>query len=115
MQLLFSKYWMLIAAIWYSVNGLLHDAFVIMRHKGGYDRELLLLLMDGHVLLLSGALLFAAYVMYAKEITYAATISIIVSAGMIVYCCMIFPFLKSFGTLLISFMLLFAGIKMLCA
>ena len=105
-------HWALIASLWYFVNGILHDAFVLIRHnKGKYDRELLRLLMDGHVLMLSGAVVFVCYLMLLNKIQYGAVISIIVAAFMLLYCSMIFPFLKSFGTMVISIILLAASIK----
>lgn len=105
MKSIFSIYWLLIASIWYFVNGVLHDIFVIIRHKTGYDRELLRLLMDGHVLMLSGGVLFTCYLMVQDKIQYGFIIGAIVSVFMIGYCLMIFPFLKSFATLFISIML----------
>lgn len=105
MKTMLSNHWLLAAAIWYAANGLLHDLFVIRAHKGGYDRELLRLLMDGHVLLLSGALAFISWHMSRSNPQYAGITGFAVAAGMVVYCAMIFPFLKSFVTLLISLIL----------
>jgi hypothetical protein len=105
MKTLLSINWMLGAGIWYAVNGLLHDIFVVKAHKGGYDRELLRLLMDGHVLILSGALLLVCWQLAKVQPAFAATLGLIIAAGMVVYCAMIFPFLKSFATLLISLFL----------
>jgi hypothetical protein len=110
MNWLFSIHWMLVAAIWYFGSGVLHDIFVLMKHKGGYDRELLRLLMDGHVLILSGLLVFVCY-MTMNKMPYGALINIIIAAGMLVYCAMIFPFLKSFGTIIISVILIIVSIK----
>ena len=102
MKIFVSSYWILGTALWYFINGILHDIFVIKKHQGGYDRELLRLLMDGHVLILSGAVMFVCYVMFQQKIMYGAMVAIIVLAFMLTYCAMIFPFLKSFGTILIS-------------
>ena len=111
MNLLLSIHWVLISALWYFVNGVLHDIFVIINHKGKYDRELLRLLMDGHVLLLSGLMAFASYLMMLNEIEYAALIGIITGVGMLIYCAMIYPFLKSIGTIIISIILIIVSIK----
>ena len=102
MNSLFSIYWILAAACWHIINGILHDFFVLKNHKGGYDRELLRLLMDGHVLLLSGLLFLISWMMLKQGIVWGAVTGFVVAAGMIVYCAMIFPFLKSIFTLLIS-------------
>jgi hypothetical protein len=111
MNWLLSIHWALIASVWYFGNGILHDAFVLIKHKGKYDRELLRLLMDGHVLMLSGAVVFVCYLMLLNKIQCGGLISIIVAGFMILYCLMIFPFLKSFGTIGISIMLMAAAIK----
>jgi len=108
---LLSIHWTLVASLWYFGNGVLHDVFVLINHKGKYDRNLLRLLMDGHVLMLSGAVVFVCYLMMLNKIQCGGLIGIIVSGFMIVYCLMIFPFLKSFVTMGISLLLIIVSIK----
>ena len=112
MDYILSIYWILIVAGWNFIMGLLHDIFVIKNHKGPYDRELLRLLMDGHVLMLSGVLLFVCYFMLRNNVQYGAWIALITGISMIIYCCMIWPFLKSIVTLLINVMVVIVVIKM---
>jgi hypothetical protein len=111
MSWLFSVHWVLVSAVWYFGNGILHDIFVLINHKGKYDRDLLRLLMDGHVLMLSGAVVFVCYLMMLNKIQCGGVISIIIAVGMLLYCAMIFPFLKSFGTMTISVILIIVSIK----
>jgi hypothetical protein len=111
MKIFLSVYWVLIAAIWYFGNGVLHDIFVLKNHAARYDRALLRLLMDGHVLILSGIIVFVCFFMMLNKIRGGALICIIVATGMLIYCAMIFPFLKSFGTIIISIMLLIASVN----
>jgi hypothetical protein len=101
----------MVASLQYAGNGILHDAFILTKHKGPYNRELLRLLMDGHVLILSGAVLFVCWLMMLNKIQCGAVISIIVAGFMLLYCGMIFPFLKSIGTIIISIILIIAAIK----
>ena len=108
---MFSIHWVLVASLWYFGNGILHDVFVLIKHKGKYDRELLRLLMDGHVLMLSGTVVFMCWLMMLSKIQCGGVISIIVAAFMLLYCIMIFPFLKSFGTMAISIILIIVSIK----
>jgi len=115
MAAIFSKYWFLIAAIWYAVNGVLHDFFVIKNHKGGYDRDLLRLLMDGHILIFSGLLMGAGYMMVKNNVQYGALTGLITAVSMLVYCFMIFPFLKSIGTMAVTGIVLIVSIKLLIA
>lgn len=111
MNWLLSIHWALIASLWYFGNGILHDAFVLIRHKEKYDRELLRLLMDGHVLMLSGVVVFVCYLMLLNKIQCGALISILIAAFMLLYCIMIFPFLKSIGTMAISLILIAVSVK----
>jgi hypothetical protein len=113
MNSLFTIHWFLVAALWYTINGILHDIFVIKGHKGAYDRELLRLLMDGHVLALSGIILFVCWYMVKANIVYGAVLGLIIAIAMVVYCAMIFPFLKSVVTLFISVMLAAVSIHLL--
>lgn len=113
MNIILSIHWILIAAGWYIIMGVLHDIFVVKNHKGPYDRELLRLLMDGHVLVLSGILLGVCYMMMLNNTPYAPIIAIIVGIGMLVYCIMIFPFLKSFVTMFISLMVVLVAFRLI--
>ena len=111
MNTLLSIHWALIASLWYFGSGVMHDIFVLINHKGGYDRELLRLLMDGHVLMLSGAVVFVCYLMMLNKIQCGGLISIIIAVFILIYCAMIFPFLKSFGTMAISIFLIIVSIR----
>ena len=111
MNWIFSIHWVLVASVWYFGNGILHDAFVLHKHKGIYDRELLRLLTDGHVMMLSGAVVFVCWIMMLNKIPYGGFLSIITAFFMLLYCAMIFPFLKSIGTIIISILLIIVSIK----
>lgn len=113
MKILFSVHGVLITALWFFGNGMLHDIFVLKQHQGPYNRELLRLLMDGHVLMLSGAVLFVCYLMMLNRIQCGATISIVIAAFMLLYTLLIFPFLKSFVTMGLSLWLILVSIKAL--
>jgi hypothetical protein len=111
MKIILSIHWALIASLWYFGNGILHSTTILIQHKGKYDRELLRLLMDGHVLMLSGAVIFVCWLMMLSKIQCGALISIIVAGFMILYCLMIFPFLKSYVTMAISIFLIISATK----
>jgi hypothetical protein len=95
---------------WFILNGVLHDAFVIANHKGGYDRNLLRLLMDGHILIVSGVLFLLIMPMLKEGNVFALRLALLGSISMLVYCIMIFPFLKSIVTILLSTLMLFVTI-----
>ena len=111
MKWLFSVHWVLVASVWYFGNGILHDIFVIHKHNDSYDKDLFRLLMDGHILMVSGAVVFVCYLMMLNKIQCGGLISIIIAIGMLVYCAMIFPFLTSFGTMAISIILIIVSVK----
>jgi hypothetical protein len=67
--------------------------------------------MDGHVLMLSGVVVFMCWLMMLDKIQYGSIISIIIASFMLLYCIMIFPFLKSFGTMAISIILIVVSVK----
>jgi hypothetical protein len=113
MNAILSNYWILFSAIWMFVNGVLHDIFVLIRHKGPYDRDLLRLLMDGHVLILCGILFLLSFFMMQSKLSYGGWLTLITSVSMLVYCALIFPFLKSFVTAGISLAALIVSIKYL--
>src|SRR3954463_15497423 len=92
---------------WNLVNGILHDVFILAQ-KRKYDRDLLRLLMDGHILITCGVIqLVTCKVLYAEAVNpFMLYMSIISSASILVYCFMILPFLKSFVTMLLNLLLL---------
>ena len=89
------------------INGLLHDIFVLISEKGKvYNRELLRLLMDGHVLISTGAVLLFCCKGIAQNQPWAYYVAFTGCISMLVYCAMIFPFLKSIVTIVLSAALL---------
>lgn len=111
MNTILSIHWILITSLWYFINGILHTISVLKNHKGNYNRDLLRLLMVGHLLIFSGLILFICYLMALNKIQYGATIAIITTVSMIVFCMMIFPFLKSFGTIIISLIVIIVCLR----
>jgi hypothetical protein len=92
----------LAAGIWTALNGLLHTIFVLAgEHSKQYDRDLLRLLTDGLLLTVSGLVLILCFWGLKQGSSSVLFIAITVCSGIVIYCCMIWPFLKSVGTLLI--------------
>jgi len=95
-------YFILALSAFTIVNAILHDVFVLRQHKGPYDRNLLRLLMDGHILFTAGVVYVVAYFLVKQNITAGLYLCVVASVSLIVYCLMIFPFLRSFTTLLLN-------------
>jgi len=92
-----------IAGAWNLLNGILHDVFVLRSEHGKqYDRNLLRLLMDGHILITSGIILMIVTKGIRLQQQFAYYTAGAALLGIVIYCLMIFPFLKSFVTLVIN-------------
>ncbi len=95
---------------WSLINGVLHDIFVLLGDHGKqYDRNLLRLLMDGHVLITCGAILLLCFPGLKTLQPMAVGIGIACCLSLLVYCFMIWPFLKSVVTTTFSL----AGVALL--
>ena len=95
-----------IAGVWATVNGVLHDIFVIKEHKGPYSRDLLRLLMDGHILITCGIIHLLSYSLVKNNNSAGLYLSLAASVSLLVYCALIFPFLKSLVTISINLVVL---------
>ena len=92
---------------WAAANGILHDIFVLISEHGKkYDRDLLRLLMDGHILITCGAMQMISYQGLKTNETWAYYVSGTACISLLIYCGMIFPFLKSIVTILLNAALL---------
>src|SRR5437868_12253804 len=97
----------IVVGSWLVINGILHDVFVLLSEHGKiYDRNLLRLLMDGHLLITCGVILLFCYPGIQQNHGSAYYISIVVCVSILIYCAMIFRFLKSILTILLSIGLL---------
>ena len=92
---------------WMTVNGVLHDIAVLRSEHGKqYDRNLLRLLMDGHILITCGVMQMISFSGLQSKEHWAFYVAGTASISLLVYCAMIYPFLKSFGTMALNLILL---------
>jgi len=77
-----------------------------MQHKEPYDRNLLRLLMDGHILISSSIAYIIAYFLLRQNNPIGLYLCIATALSLLVYCGMIFPFLKSYGIIAITVVVL---------
>jgi hypothetical protein len=92
-----------ICGAWAVINGILHDVFVLRSEQGKtYNRDLLRLLMDGHILITCGLIQLLGAKEIEKANGWAYFIATTASISLLVYCAMIWPFLKSVGTIIIN-------------
>ncbi|MCX6350856.1 MAG: hypothetical protein NTX03_03230 [Bacteroidetes bacterium] len=88
---------------WALVNGILHDVFILLSEHGKkYDRNLLRLLMDGHILITCGVVQILCYYLLKTNNPIGNYIALAASISLLIYCAMIFPFLKSALTILLN-------------
>lgn len=91
---------------WMVLNGILHDVFVLRSEHGKkFDRDLLRLLMDGHILITCGIMQMISYTGLKSNEHWAYYIAGAASVSLLIYCAMIFRFLKSIGTILLNLIL----------
>jgi uncharacterized membrane protein (DUF2068 family) len=94
---------------WMTLNGILHDIFILASEHGKkYDRDLLRLLMDGHILITCGALQMLSAIGLRNNESWGYYVAGICCISLFVYCLMIFPFLKSFFTMALNLFLIIA-------
>lgn len=92
---------------WMVLSGVLHDLFVLLSDHGKkYDRDLLRLLMDGHILITCGAIQMIAYSGLKNGQPWAYYVAGVACISLLIYCGMIWPFLKSGFTILLNLSLL---------
>jgi len=97
----------LVVGGWMVLNGVLHDIFILRSDHGKkYDRDLLRLLMDGHILITCGIMQMISAIGFTKNEEWAYYVAGAASVSLLIYCAMIFPFLKSIGTILINILLI---------
>ncbi len=88
---------------WMVLNGILHDIFILSSEHGKkYDRDLLRLLMDGHILITCGVIQMLAYSGLKSGEHWAYYIAAAACISLLIYCAMIFPFLKSIFTICLN-------------
>jgi hypothetical protein len=93
----------LAVGLWLLVNGILHDLFVLRSEYGKqYNRDLLRLLMDGHIMITCGLMLLISVSGISGNASWAYYISGAACISILIYCAMIFPFLKSVVTILLN-------------
>jgi uncharacterized membrane protein HdeD (DUF308 family) len=97
----------LAVGVWCIINGVLHDIFVLRSEQGKqYNRDLLRLLMDGHILITCGAIQIVSYFGIQNNEHWAFYMASIACISLLVYCAMIWPFLKSVMTIALNAALL---------
>ena len=89
---------------WAVLNGVLHDVFILAQGRK-YDRDLLRLLMDGHILITCGIMQMIACKGLQVNAGWAYYVSGVAAISILVYCGMIFPFLKSLGMMFLNVVL----------
>jgi len=91
---------------WVTLNGILHTVAIINQHKGAYDRNYLRLLMDGLLLITCGMMQVLSWKLIETGNVFGFYIAGFASLSLFVYCLLIYPFLKSYFTMVISFVLM---------
>jgi hypothetical protein len=98
-------YFIAFAGIWMLGNGILHDLF-ILREGRPFEKELIRLLIDGHILIFSGILYLICYSGIQGNEALAYLVSMVVSIFLLGYCGLILKMLPAIGIIVINVMVL---------
>jgi uncharacterized membrane protein (UPF0136 family) len=94
-------YYILFSAIWSIGNGILHNIFVLIQ-KRPYEKELIRLLMDGHILIFAGVFYLLAFKGIKNNEAWGYHIAFASCIFLLGYCALIFKMLPSFGIIAIN-------------
>jgi hypothetical protein len=100
-------YLIIFAGIWSLGNGLLHDVFVLLQRKP-YDKELIRLLIDGHILMFAGVVFLLSANGVREKDALACYVAMTAAVFLLGYCALIFKILPSIATILINAAVLIA-------
>ena len=77
-------YFIAFAGIWALGNGVLHDVFILLQRRP-FDRELIRLMIDGHILIFSGILYLLSYNGIREQQTLAYLVTLAVAVFLLGY------------------------------
>jgi hypothetical protein len=100
------------AGVWITGNGVLHDIFILLQRRP-YEKELIRLLIDGHILIFAGVLFMLCFKPLQENSTFALLVCILNAIFILGYCALIFKMLPAIGIILISLIVLILSIKAL--
>ena len=103
-------YFIAFAGIWALGNGVLHDVFILLQRKP-FDRELIRLMIDGHILIFSGILYLLCYSGIREQQALAYVVTLAVAVFLLGYCGLIFKILPSILTIVINLIVLVWAVK----
>ena len=103
-------YFIAFAGIWALGNGELHDVFILLQRKP-FDRELIRLMIDGHILIFSGILYLLCYSGIREQQALAYVVTLAVAVFLLGYCGLIFKILPSILTIVINLIVLVWAVK----
>jgi hypothetical protein len=89
------------AGVWSLGNGILHDVFILLERRP-FDRDLIRLLVDGHILIFSGVFYFLCYTGIRDQVPLAYGVAAAAALFLLGYCALIFKMLPSFATIVIN-------------
>lgn len=94
------SYYIFFVSLWCIANGLLHDIFVL-RQRRPFDKELIRLLLDGHILIFAGIFFMISFRGIGRGEPWAFYVAMASCIFILGYCALIFKILPSVMTILI--------------
>ena len=99
------QYFIIFAGCWSLGNGVLHDIFVL-RERRPFERELIRLLIDGHILIFAGIVFLLSADGLREQHAASYFIAGTTAIFLLGYCALIFKILPSFITIVINLIVL---------
>jgi hypothetical protein len=108
--LLENSHWIIgFAGIWMLGNGILHDVFILLQ-KRPFEKELIRLLIDGHILIFSGIFFLICFKSLQEGSDLALWLCIVNALFILGYCALIFKMLPAVGIIVISLVVLVVSV-----
>ncbi len=98
------------AGVWMLGSGILHDFFVLAQ-KRPFDKDLIRLLIDGHILMFGGILFLLCIKPVQSGSELALTICIADAIFLLGYCALIFKMLPAVGVIAVCLLVLLVSVK----
>lgn len=95
--------------IWVLANGIIHDIFVLRQHRK-YDRQLVSLLVDGHVLIFGGIIYLLSIKGIVQGDHYTLWYVLANSLFLLSYCAIIFRLIPAIGMIGINLIIFVAAL-----
>jgi hypothetical protein len=95
----------LVSGIYIALNGILHTFFVLKESKG-FDKELIRLLIDGHILIFGGVLFMICYNQLKMQTEFSYWICCVNGLFLLGYCGLVFKLVPAVFIIILNLVII---------